>query len=411
MRTGSEGGPGDDWRQQLPSGGITGQVVTGDWTVPVTDFWVRLDDFMPIPFHDIEGRFRLAAAPGRVRVMLGATGQSRVVRDVGFIEVPIGETADLGKQYLEVGRRVTGEVLDESNAPVVGARVFCAQQIPMYEDGQPFVGVPESVTGTAGEFLFEGAFIGKLVLTAACPDARRSALVTVPAGTDDQRVQLVCAAEGRLAGRMLCGSVPCKAGKVLLGPDRLHAPAWIGTLAEDGTFAFEHVGAGSYLLTAWPLPMEQGWRCYLEQHVSLDRAEDKSVEVRVPVGDALLEATVVTGNDNAAVTATVWVASGTFTARTLAGMSDEAGARDVLRKCLADVSPGQPVKLGGLAPGQYTVFAFPRRDYGVSAGQKPPSLNLLLHPKTVGLQPGTATAVEVLIADEEEDEKGVPRTQ
>jgi Carboxypeptidase regulatory-like domain len=200
-----------------------------------------------------DGRFTLAQAPAGTYVLtVNAPGHGPAT--LTGVKVAEGAAVDVGTVTLPAGGVLRGTVVDASGAGVAGAAVSAMSQ----PRGQPVYPV-ETTSGTAGAFELQGVAPGATFVGASHPsfaDAEPVSVEVDPAKpTADLRLTL--SAGGRIEGSVRTRDGGGRAGLGVWArpPDQL-APRLSASLsartAVDGSFALEHVPAGTVHVTVAP---------------------------------------------------------------------------------------------------------------------------------------------------------------
>lgn len=140
---------------------------------------------------DDEGSYRVAdLSPGRLRIKATHAGHAPA-EVVVMVEGDRDRPADLGTIDLEEAGEVEGEVVDNDDQPVVGARV-ARDLVPTY---LPYGPLPQGIVSTdrKGRFKLDGLPEGKIALEAYSWDMGRGRAEDVPvrAGRTTDRVKIV----------------------------------------------------------------------------------------------------------------------------------------------------------------------------------------------------------------------------
>ncbi len=229
-------------------GTIVGKVAFEDGTTPPA-FTVALGASYPMPFASVDGTFKLSAPTGKVTLVVdGKTFLAAKAKDV---TVSDGKPVDVGTIVVEPGRSVSGRVLDQTGAPIVGAKV--AAGVLLTGGGQELyipdesVGAKETTSDAEGRYRIEG--FSPTPITIVAGNARgRSASVQLPAGSDSASLDLVLKPTSGLDGTITRDGKPLGDTIVIANPiGATHANFFTSTGA-DGTFALDTLTAGPYVV-------------------------------------------------------------------------------------------------------------------------------------------------------------------
>jgi hypothetical protein len=184
-----------DLREKCMVAGADGGEALG---VQLPDFLMANMKRLPIPTTTTaeDGTFRLEGVP--FATVCGGVDKPGYVATVISTFTMNQEEHSVGELDLEVGRRVTGRVIDELGEPVVGAQV-CAGVTSMLAP----VGILQPTNVTAEDGTFE--VIGISELGTPMASARRSgrdSWVTKKASGSDASVEVVLSAAARLVVRV-----------------------------------------------------------------------------------------------------------------------------------------------------------------------------------------------------------------
>ena len=216
---------------------------------PVTAFTLRLDSAGPLPIASADGAFVISAAAGTYDLTVSGPSFVTITK-----QVTIAEAADTDAGTLTVtpGRSISGRVLDENGVPVAHATVAAGALLS--GGGAELLIKSESIaekdteTDAQGRYVLAGFPPGSLTVVAGKPNARRSASVQLPASPDSVTLDLVVAATSSLEGKVTRGGQPLADAHVIASPIGAMWSSFFVTTAADGTFAFDALAPGAYVV-------------------------------------------------------------------------------------------------------------------------------------------------------------------
>jgi len=201
---------------------------------------------------DAEGRFRIEKVPaGTVRVSVAADGYASLV--AGYTRLVTD--GYLAFDDIELARQatVTGSVVDDAGRPIAGADVRLADTMGMDGLGYHLPESPPATTDAQGRFHIAGvpAGFGRIVCFAKGHHAPLQELRPVPVKDLVIRVSETGTITGKVIGER-------KEGRdihVSVAPEGERIGKWGGSMRvkPDGTFQFDNVPPGTYLISTGPL--------------------------------------------------------------------------------------------------------------------------------------------------------------
>ncbi len=226
---------------------------------------------------DDRGRFAIDSAPsGRVRLIATAPGWRAAESGA---ELEPGSALEGLRLVLERGATVAGRVLEADGKPALGAWVRVENQ-----GGNPWARPPTARVDGDGNYLLEGVEPGLRLLVAESPEREETAReIEVTPGSN--RLDLRFAGGVELAGRVTdAAGLPLADVALTLASEGV---GWQGaeTLSrEDGSFGFDGVRDGHYLLRA----AKAGYASTtLEPPLRVAGAALTGIEVRLEAGGTI----------------------------------------------------------------------------------------------------------------------------
>lgn len=229
---------------------LVGRVAFADGEAPAS-FQVALGFAPPRTFAGTDGTFRIEGVPSG-KQYVRVDGPEIVSAGHADVEIAAGEVHDLGTISVERGRTVRGAVVDPAGAPVAGAVVVLGREIKgdgatlMRADEPP---LRQAVTGADGAFTLRGIGRGTHVLAADHDTIGRSATVDLGAGAGDVELALTLRPTGAVQGFVRKAGAPVVAFIQLRPIDAVNAN-WTIATGPDGSYRFDRVAPGTYLLWA-----------------------------------------------------------------------------------------------------------------------------------------------------------------
>lgn len=213
---------------------------------------------------DSEGRYQIAVPPGKIRLVVDATGFAAAT---GEVDVLGGEEVRCDLAVV-AGFRIDGRVLDAKGRPIAGATVTC---VPM---GNPSPS-RRATAGEDGRFVLEDLVEGTHLLQAAATGYVRTPGRPVQTGTAG--LECVLARGGRIEGKVVRmgdgtpargASVSCDSPQELVAAPPSEPQVEVDA---EGAFVVDGLAPGRYVIRAEAPGLAPG----------------RSVEVRVPAGEVV----------------------------------------------------------------------------------------------------------------------------
>ncbi|HEY4178481.1 MAG TPA: carboxypeptidase-like regulatory domain-containing protein [Kofleriaceae bacterium] len=315
----------------LPANGeLKGKIVLDGSPTPPTPAYVVVAE-MPATPIDKDGTFDLKDVDsGSFDVTFRGPGFATLVqRDV---KIDPGKTTDMGTVTLFRGRKFTGKVVDNTGAPVAGAKVkvgdmlFSSENQDAQMDGvQEAYGVRSAITDADGAFSIIG--VSKKGSTAAAEhtDRGRSAPISLPAGNDDiPPITLALRGFGSIAGKVTMQGKPVAGATVsqtIKGSTGFAMT--VAQTADDGSFAMTKVPEGEIVLQAMQAKMMA--MKATTQNVTVVAGTQSNVTIDIPVGTITLTVNIVAKPNNEVDAAQVFLFNGTMAFKSGKELNDGFG--------------------------------------------------------------------------------------
>ncbi len=240
--------PGDKIKITLAGDGRVVGKVALDGKAPVR-FFVSVGDYGR-PFSSADGAFALPLAEGKHTVSISGPGfVDKQVRDVAVSQ---DKDTDLGTITVTAGRSISGRVLDANGAPVAKAKVAAGA---LLTGGGKELYIPDesqfakdTETDEDGRFTLEGFGPTQLTLVAGKDGLGRSQSLTIPAGTDSARLELVLQATTGMDGKIVREGKPAADVVIIANPIGALGSNFFTTTGPDGTFALDALAPGPYIV-------------------------------------------------------------------------------------------------------------------------------------------------------------------
>jgi protocatechuate 3,4-dioxygenase beta subunit len=348
-------------------GGVRGKVAFADGSAPEA-FVVSPGGFRGgRPFSSRDGAFVLDELPPRT-YQLTIRGPSFEQKAMGDVVVEAGKITDLGTITVRRGRTVSGRVVSAAGQPVPGASVIAGRVLfgtGTSTSAPGAMGPPgarrakTAATDDYGEFTISGVGAGELALIAEHETQGRSTSITVPGSTESiVGVTLVLAAFGALEGTITIHGQPAE--NVLVNCQSKTAPMTMFGVASgpDGKFRFDRLAPDRYLVSAMSgtNPM-QGFGFH-SQSAEVVSNQTARVALTIDAGEVDLLVTPVAASGPVNY-AQIFSARGKVTAKTAKQLQIELAGRDAGFSSFDMSFGGNPARIDGLAPADYTVCAMP----------------------------------------------------
>jgi hypothetical protein len=339
-------------------GRVIGNIQLADGN-PATAFAIALDHTRPLPFATKNGAFAVPAAPGTYELTVAGPGFVTTGKEVTIVE---GKDTDVGTLIVTAGRSISGRVLDEHGAPVAKATVAAGALLSGGGDElyikTESVAAKDTETDAQGKFVLAGFPPGSLTVVAGKPNAGRSASVQLPVSSDSITVDLVLAGTSSLHGKIIRNGQPLADTHIIASPIGAMWSSFFVTTASDGTFAFDALAPGSYVV--YPMLGGGGNRRmdnYLRR-VDVVLGKKTNVEIDTTPGTVTLAVSVKTSNGSPLPMAGLLAIQLAINAQTVEEL------RDGSHMPMAQIIPmyGRGVREGaasieGMHPGVHTLCA------------------------------------------------------
>jgi hypothetical protein len=350
-----------DVRLTLDEGGtVKGKVMLATGYAPAL-FQVSTSSFgTSTPFTG-GADFRLDNVPVGKRT-LSITGPGFTKKLVEDVDVKAGEETDVGTITVERGRLLRGTVYDRSGSPVADAKVMAGARVIGDGSGignMPFPGAALKTATSADDGSFELPGIGpQAVLVVADGKPGRSRLTPVPAGADDATVTLTLDQVGALTGKVVSQGKPVPGAMILAQQQGTSRGQFIVTAGQDGSFRFDKLAPGDYLVSAMMhAGMMGGDMTQAAATVKAEATVDLTIDV--PAGGVQATVKVTPAVDNAVVL----LASGALQAKNLGELEVLMGARQgggaVHQSLIVGAAMDKGAIFQNVTRGDYTACAAP----------------------------------------------------
>ncbi|HEY5945526.1 MAG TPA: carboxypeptidase regulatory-like domain-containing protein, partial [Kofleriaceae bacterium] len=229
-------------------GRATGKVQLADGK-PTTAFTIALDNTNPLPFVAKDGAFAISAPAGTFTLTVAGPGFVTTSKQVTIAEA---KDTDVGTLTVNVGRSISGRVVDEHGTPVAAATVAAGALLTgggaeLYIKNQS-IASKDTETDAHGRFVLDGFPPGSLTVVAGKANAGRSASVQLPPSPDSVTLDLVVAATSGLTGKVTRNGQPLADTPIIASPIGAMWSSYFVTTGPDGTFAFDALAPGSYVV-------------------------------------------------------------------------------------------------------------------------------------------------------------------
>jgi hypothetical protein len=349
-----------------PEGGVKGKVAMKDGTTP-TAFTVSVG--MTQQAFTGSGEFELdALAPQAYELAVrGPTFQARSID----VTVEPGKVADLGTIVVEKGRTLAGIVVADGQ-PVAGATVFAGRQIfgngtsSAAQFGPMGQSTKQTTSDVDGSFSLAGFNDGDLTIVAESSIGRSKGM-RIPTEMPGQG-QLVLELQkfGALSGVMRQNGKPVEG--VFVSCQSTTTPGAIYAVASggDGAFRYDQLAPDTYKVSA-TLGMPLAGMKFYSKQVDVPSGQEVKVDLEVQPGNVALDVTAVPKSGQLGV-ASVWLATGTITARSATELSLRMAAAGAGASQWVIIRQGEPAHYGEVVPGTYSacVVPFPTQVQGMN---------------------------------------------
>ncbi len=359
--------PGDPaLRLVLPADGqVTGKVAFADGRAPLA-LTIALDGGRATPSARSDGSFAVDVVAGSHHVVIAGAGF--VPTTVRAVKVEEGKPTDLGTITVVAGRSISGRVLDGRGRPVKGARVAAGPLLTgggaeLYIESES-PGARATETDDDGRFVISGFGPRPLTVVAGKDGAGRSPSVSVPRGPDSVVLDLILAPSGAVAGTVTRHGAPVADTVVIANPAGSPGANFFVVTAADGTFAFDALTAGSYVV--FPMIGGGGGRPkdMFMRKVEVTAGARAELTIDLAPGAGKVEIMVVTEAATPVAIAQVVMVQAAVTAPNLEQLRDgswmppELAAGTTIALYLR-AAMGPPVTIESVAAGTYTACAVP----------------------------------------------------
>lgn len=231
-----------------PDGHAVGKIQFSDGT-PVTAFTIALDNSRPLAFVAKDGAFTIPAPAGSYELTVAGPGFVTTSKQVTIIE---GRDSDAGTLTVNAGRSISGRVFDAHGVPVPHAIVAAGALLSgggaeLYIKSES-VGAKDTETDDQGRFVVAGIPPGSITVVAGKANAGRSPSVQLPASPDSVALDLVLGPTSTLVGKVTQNGQPLSSTVVIASPIGAMWSSFFVTSGPDGTFAFDALSPGSYVV-------------------------------------------------------------------------------------------------------------------------------------------------------------------
>lgn len=227
---------------------VRGTVQRSDGTRPTT-FLVTLGG--AAGFGGRDGELSISNIPPGTHT-LRISGPDFATRTLEGIELAPGEQRDLGPITVVAGRTVSGRVLRADGAPAPGVTVVATRQssgVVVGPAGALVSDLKQTTSGDDGSYALEGLTPAALAVGAEDALQGRSSFLTVPAGAQDQVIDLKLEPVGALRGTVKRGGEPVAGAAVVMSAKGAPSGGSGVTTGTDGGYQFSALIPGSYTLT------------------------------------------------------------------------------------------------------------------------------------------------------------------
>jgi protocatechuate 3,4-dioxygenase beta subunit len=344
-------------------GRVKGRVLFADGSAPES-YSVATGWGVGTTFANADGGFEVEAAAGPAA--LTASGPS-FVQKTASATVKASDTVDIGTITVEHGRSISGRVLGADGAPVPGAKVMAGAQLvgngSELSAGGLFAGMTGTKTTTSGDdggYVLSSVGERALVIAADEPNAGRSTVYRVPAGTSSVQIDLPLKPLGALEGRVTKAGQPLASALVIAQPQQAARGTFMVTAGADGGYRFDKLSPDSYLLSALQTGSVGGGASSLRtQLVNVDSGQTAHLDLEVPVGTVAVTITMTAPPAANVHTAQVLLATGTLPSGSADQLGEAVAARGPGSTHIGFIFKDQPARLENVQPGSYSACAVP----------------------------------------------------
>jgi uncharacterized GH25 family protein len=282
------------------------------------------------------------------------------------IKIETGKTTDLGSITVVRGRKLVGKVVDNTGAPVAGARVKLGEMLISGANGEDddtseedMSGIRSGVTDQDGTFSLPGVPQKATSVMADHPDRGRSVPAAVPAGADDPPAMTIALrGYGSIVGKVVMKGQPqanVAVSESVKGGAGMQAS--FAETAADGTFTMTKVAEGTHVLNA----IEQQMMAMRSTSttVQVKAGQQTTVTIEIPVGSIALDVQIKPMANAKVDAAQVFLFQGApliANAKQLADGIFQGGMQGM--KFWFNAAPAPP-EYTELVPGDYSVCSVP----------------------------------------------------
>ena len=348
-------------------GAITGKVAFSDGASPAS-FTVATGGFRgaPRPFASKDGRFSIGdLAPDTYHLTVrGAEFDDKQMRDV---EVPAGETVDVGTITVIKGRSVSGRVVTASGTPVANATVYVGRRLRGSgaeqggDDGfGPFSGNTKSSTSDeTGFYALRGLPQGILAIVAEHPAEGRSTAMELPvAQTAISDLDLTVVPPGAINGTVYQRGVAAASARVTAQSQTIPGLSYRVNTGPDGAYRFERLAPDKYLVSAGVDGNPRDGRGLYSEAAVVESGRTVQLDLRIEAGAIDLVVSLVPAQGTVGF-ARVHTAQGRLQARTALELEAALARRAGGFTAFGFSVRGAEVRVEGVPVGELSVCAVP----------------------------------------------------
>ncbi|MGN6110770.1 MAG: carboxypeptidase-like regulatory domain-containing protein, partial [Kofleriaceae bacterium] len=365
-------------------GRLVGKVAFADGAA-VSAFTIGVGGTPPTSFVAKDGAFALPVIGGTHSIVVAGPGF--VQKHVDAVVVAEGKDTDVGTISVTPGRAVSGRVLDETGAPVRGARVAAGALLTgggseLYIKDES-IDAKDTETDAHGRFSLDGFGPTALTVVAGKDGLGRSASARIPAGTESAALDLVLQPVAGLEGTITRSGAPAADTVVIANPIGAVRSSFFVTTGPDGKFVLDALAPGGYVV--YPMFGEggRGPKDTYVRRVEVALGKRAKVDIDGTPGGAALQVSIKTDQGGPVMMAQVIAMQTKIEAETLDQISDGTKLPvlgDEVIPTYIRQAPGGQVEVQGVRAGLHTVCAAP---IGPATKMSEP-LRLKCAPVTVG---------------------------
>jgi protocatechuate 3,4-dioxygenase beta subunit len=283
------------------------------------------------------------------------------------IKIEPGKTTDVGTLTVVHGRKLVGKVVDNSGAPVAGAKIKLAEMLfssandteqDSTESWEDLSGIRTTTSDQDGSFVLAGVPQKATTVQADQPDRGRSLATAVPEGLQDPPpITLVLHGYGSIVGKVTKKGEPLGNATISEATKGGVAQAAFAQTAADGTFEMAKVPEGTHVLTA----MESGMMSMRATNVTVQvtAGQQAQANIDIPVGTITLAVTIKALPNNQVDAAQVFLLDGTQAITSAKQLMDGFFQTGVHGMKFWLGASKAPVEFDELTAGTYTLCAVP----------------------------------------------------